>query len=75
MNHTERIAKIARRHRYVTRRLAKEAIETYLKLLTEEFLRVSGWKFMRLAKLKRALRAIAERKDYTPITAYGQKSA
>jgi nucleoid DNA-binding protein len=36
MNHTERIAETARRHRHLTRRLAKEAIETYLELLAEE---------------------------------------
>ncbi|HLA45224.1 MAG TPA: HU family DNA-binding protein [Aggregatilineales bacterium] len=36
MNHTERIAEVASRHRQITRRLAKEAIETYLELLAEE---------------------------------------
>jgi nucleoid DNA-binding protein len=36
MNHTERIAETARRHRHLTRRMAKQAIETYLKLLAEE---------------------------------------
>lgn len=36
MNHTQRIAQTARRHRHLTRRLAKQAIETYLVLLAEE---------------------------------------
>jgi nucleoid DNA-binding protein len=36
MNHTERIAETARRHRHLTRRLVKEAIETYLELLADE---------------------------------------
>ncbi len=36
MNHTERIAETARRHRHLSRRLAKEAIETYLELLAQE---------------------------------------
>lgn len=36
MNHTQRIAETARRHRHLSRRLAKEAIETYLSLLAEE---------------------------------------
>lgn len=36
MNHTERIAEIARRHRHLTRRIAKEVIETYMELLAEE---------------------------------------
>lgn len=36
MNHTERIAETARRHRHLTRRMVKEAIETYLDLLAEE---------------------------------------
>ncbi len=36
MNHTERIAETARRHRHLTRRMAKEAIETYLELLVDE---------------------------------------
>lgn len=35
MNHTERIAETARRHRHLTRRLVKEAVETYLELLAE----------------------------------------
>jgi nucleoid DNA-binding protein len=36
MNHTERIAETACRHRHLSRRLAKEAIETYLELLAQE---------------------------------------
>ena len=36
MNHTERINETARRRRHLSRRLAKEAIETYLELLAEE---------------------------------------
>ncbi len=36
MNHTERIAETARRHRHLSRRMAKEVIETYLELLAEE---------------------------------------
>jgi nucleoid DNA-binding protein len=36
MNHTERIAEVARQHRHLTRRLVKEAVETYLELLEEE---------------------------------------
>jgi nucleoid DNA-binding protein len=36
MNHTERIAETARRHRHLTRRLVKEAVEIYLELLAEE---------------------------------------
>lgn len=36
MNHTERIAETARRNRHLARRMAKEAIETYLELLAEE---------------------------------------
>lgn len=36
MNHTERIAETARRHRHLNRRLVKEAVETYLDLLAEE---------------------------------------
>lgn len=36
MNHTERIAETARRNRHLARRMAKQAIETYLKLLAEE---------------------------------------
>ncbi|KAB2893799.1 MAG: hypothetical protein F9K28_07570 [Bacteroidetes bacterium] len=36
MNHTERIAETARRHRHLNRRLVKEAVETYLELLAEE---------------------------------------
>ena len=36
MNHTERIAETARRHLHLTRRLAKETIETYLELLAVE---------------------------------------
>lgn len=38
MNHIERIAETARRHRHLTRRMAKEAIETYLELLAEELI-------------------------------------
>lgn len=36
MNHTERIAETARRHRHLTRCMAKQTIETYLELLAEE---------------------------------------
>ena len=36
MNHTKRIAETARRHRHLTRRLVKEAVETYLELLAED---------------------------------------
>jgi nucleoid DNA-binding protein len=36
MNHTERINEVARRNRNLTRRIAKEAIETYLELLAGE---------------------------------------
>jgi nucleoid DNA-binding protein len=36
MNHTERIAETARRHRHLSRRLVKEAIEIYLELLSKE---------------------------------------
>lgn len=36
MNHTERIHEVARRQRQLTRRLVKEAIESYLQLLAEE---------------------------------------
>lgn len=36
MNHTGRIAETARRHRYLSRRLVKEAVETYLELLANE---------------------------------------
>ena len=36
MNHTERINETARQNRHLTRRLVKEAVETYLELLTEE---------------------------------------
>lgn len=36
MNHTERIAETARRHRHLSRRLVKEAVEIYLELLAEE---------------------------------------
>ena len=36
MNHTQRITETARHHRHLSRRMAKEAIETYLELLAEE---------------------------------------
>jgi nucleoid DNA-binding protein len=36
MNHTERIAETARQNRHLTRRLVKEAVETYLELLAED---------------------------------------
>jgi nucleoid DNA-binding protein len=36
MNHTQRIEETARRYRHLTRKLAKEAIETYLTLLAED---------------------------------------
>src|SRR5688572_7401473 len=36
MNHTQRIEETARRHRQLTRNLAKNAVETYLALLAEE---------------------------------------
>ena len=42
MNHTERINKVARRHRHLTRRLVKEAVEIYLELLAEE-ITTGGW--------------------------------
>ena len=36
MNHTERINEVARQHRHLTRRLVKEAVETYLELLVDD---------------------------------------
>ena len=36
MNHTERINETARQNRHLTRRLVKEAVETYLELLADE---------------------------------------
>ncbi|MCL4880418.1 MAG: HU family DNA-binding protein [Anaerolineae bacterium] len=36
MNHTQRLEEVARRHRHLTRKLAKEAVETYLVLLAED---------------------------------------
>lgn len=42
MNHTERISEVARRQHKLTRRLAKEAIETYLELLAED-ISAGGW--------------------------------
>jgi nucleoid DNA-binding protein len=36
MNHTERIAETARQNRHLTRRLVKDAVETYLDLLSDE---------------------------------------
>ncbi len=35
MNHTQRIEEVARRHRQLTRKLTKDAIDTYLALLAE----------------------------------------
>jgi nucleoid DNA-binding protein len=35
MNHTDRIAATARQNRHLSRRLVKEAVETYLDLLAE----------------------------------------
>ncbi|MBZ0308268.1 MAG: HU family DNA-binding protein [Anaerolineae bacterium] len=36
MNHTQRIEETARRYRHLTRKVAKEAIETYLALLADD---------------------------------------
>ena len=36
MNHTERISETARQNRHLTRRLVKEAVETYLELLAHD---------------------------------------
>lgn len=36
MNHSQRIAEVARHHRQLTQRLARVAIETYLELLAED---------------------------------------
>lgn len=53
MNHTERIAKTARRHRHLTRHIAKEAIETCLELLAEKIVSGEcGLIYMELAKCK-----------------------
>ena len=36
MNHTQRIAHVARQRRYLTKAVVKEAVESYLEVLADE---------------------------------------
>lgn len=42
MNHTQRIAHVARQRRYLTKSIVKEAVELYLEALADE-ITTGGW--------------------------------
>ncbi|MBZ0305217.1 MAG: HU family DNA-binding protein [Anaerolineae bacterium] len=64
MNHTQRIEETARQYRHLTRKVAKEAIETYLALLAEdiasgEWVEIPGIGKIQVVKEKGAGRLMA----------------
>ena len=52
MNHTERIAYVARQDRQLTRNLVRDAVELYLETLAEDIALGSGLSYLGLVRFR-----------------------
>lgn len=71
MNHTQRIAHVARQRRSLTKALVREAVESYLEALAEE---IASGKWVDIPGIGKVQVSREEGKGYvTSITAGGQR--
>ena len=71
MNHTQRIAHVARQRRSLTKALVREAVERYLEALAEE---IASGEWVDIPRIGKVQVSREEGKGYvTPITADGSR--